>query len=115
MGDKLKVRIQIERKLSQRQKCLLALRDARSGKHAHYGWLPASAVFGIVKARESATFDDVQEALEYLADKGYVQFCEQPDDPFESSDAPAVKYRISAHGQDLLDRVIASDPGVANY
>lgn len=115
MSDKLRIRLQVARKLDQRQKCLLALRDARSGKQAHYGWLSASFVFNVLETGKVATFDAVQEALEYLADKGYVQFREGPEDPTESSDAPAVTYRISAQGQDLLDGVIENDPGVANY
>ena len=112
MSDKLKLRLMAMRKLEERQKCLVALRDARSGKHAHYGWLPTSTVFEVVKTGEVGSFDGVQDALEYLADKGYVQFCEDPTDSLET---PVVTYRISAHGQDLLDGLIENDPGVANY
>jgi len=111
LKDRLTRRVLVVRKLEERRNCLLALREARSGQDAHHGWLETSAVFEIVKARQEVYLDRVQEALEYLSDKGYVQFRE---DQTDFSELPVVKYRIVAHGQDLLDMVIEDDPGVAH-
>ena len=112
MKDRLANRVRTSRKLEDRLNCLLALRDARSGQDAHNGWLEVSTVFNIVKSGKDTSIDREQEALEYLCDKGYVQFRE---DQTDFSELPVVKYRIVAHGQDLLDRVIEDDPGVAHH
>ena len=101
--------MEVCRKKSNRYACLRVLQGERSGIHAHAGWLDASRVYTRVKGREEMLLESVYEALEYLADKGYVQFQEKQTD---ISEAPVVVYRIVAHGQDLLDGVIDNDPGV---
>jgi hypothetical protein len=112
LKGKIIKRIQASRKLGDRKHCLEVLRDSRSGEHAHYGWVDPRIVFEVLKNGENVSIAPIQEALEYLADKGYVQFLEGKD---EVSDQPVVHYRIVAHGQDLLDGLIEDDPGVANF
>jgi len=81
-----------------------------AGRALGEGWITARAIYAYLGSEfDSLTLGDVEEALRYLRDKGYV-LVEVRDRSI--LDPGWLESRLAPKGADLLRQVIPPDPGV---